>query len=87
MKRVYDRRSNLSSGRKGMNAKRVMALRMQGLKSAEIGRVMAAEEGRPVPYQAHSIDAVIGREKRRRREYEAYLAAEAADAAKPTAVR
>lgn len=71
------RGANLSAGRKGMNIARARELRAQGMKQVEIGRQLAAEAGRSMPYQATSVARALAHATRRDRDYADYLAAEA----------
>lgn len=76
-----NRRSNLSAGRKSINASRVIELRAKGLTHAKIGIQLADEEGRAVRYQPTAVAGVLRRERRRAEAYAEYLQAETAETA------
>lgn len=64
---------NLSAGRKPMSVRRIKEMRTNGMTCGEIGRALAKEDGRSMPYQAHSVETALRRERRREAEYAAYL--------------
>lgn len=68
-----NRAGNLSAGRKPMSVRRMKEMRTKGMTCAEIGRALAKEEGRSMPYLAHSVQTALMKERRREAEYAAYL--------------